>query len=148
MKKLITFISVLIFFSCGKNKYEKKLYGSWYELSQNEITKLTFTKDSLIIISDRPQEVEWKADSHKIKFTYNTFIPDSLGNQNVNFVIEYKISGDSLISTIKEDSSENKVNWLKANSYLEYILKKNKIDITLPVNDNINYISEHLYTDT
>jgi len=140
MKKiLIILIISIIYSSCSTNKYEKKLIGTWYDISEYE--KLEFNKDSLIISDFYVQPYKWKADNSEITFSQIPVFKDSVEERKMNF----KLLNNDFLILFKQIDTLKKDSLLKANSYTEFILKKNNIKIKLGDNNKSDYVPKNFH---
>ena len=135
MKKTITSIFIaLVLFSCGNNKYEKKILGKWFELK--ETSKLEFKKDSLTVSDYVVRKCKWNADGKKILFVFEKEFNDSLKKQT----IKYRLKNDTLIIVDNGELEFNEFKLIKANNFTEFILKKNSISLNLEENEDSEFI--------
>ena len=134
IKSIIIVFLVLIFFSCGKNKYEKQILGTWYAL--NEEIKLEFYKDSLFISDIQNQRSLWRADKSEINHDYKVFLSDSIVNISLNYRLNK--TKDSLTINPDKNSSEEIV-FIKAENFNDFLAKKNEIEFKLEKNEKADY---------
>jgi hypothetical protein len=143
-KQLIPyFISITIAItSCGQNSFEKELNGNWYELKNNGFTRMLFESDSLTITDWSNQTIKWKANKEQIEFNYKLLFPDSNGKQIQETVLSYKlepISETLKINFIKPDTLAP-TEFIRADNYIDYLNKKNKIQFSLPTDSTSEFI--------
>ncbi|AQS93982.1 hypothetical protein BXQ17_07870 [Polaribacter sp. BM10] len=133
MKSRLTFLLfLLILISCGRNKYEKKIIGKWYDIKEN--SKLEFDKDSLTISEPFYYKGIWKANENKVKFSYNNMFNDSIKKNSFT----YKLHNDTLF--FKSDLNPlSESFFIKAESFTQFLFKKNKVNINLGKNKNAEY---------
>ncbi len=140
MKKIfIVLIISIIYSSCTTNKYEKRLIGTWYDIS--EYGKLEFKKDSLIISDFYVQPYKWKADNSEVIFSQIPVFKDSIEERKFN----YKFVNNDFLILFKKNDTLKKDSLLKANSFTEFILKKNNIKIKLGTNSKSDYILKNFH---
>lgn len=135
IKSTIVIFLILIFFSCGKNKYEKEILGTWYAL--NEQIKLEFYKDSLFISDIQSQRSLWRADKSEINHDYKIFLSDSI----VNISLDYKLNKtkDSL-TIIPDKNSLEEIVLIRSKNFIDFLNKKNKIEFALEENEKADYL--------
>ncbi|WP_299162945.1 hypothetical protein [uncultured Tenacibaculum sp.] len=135
MKKYSFILSSLLFlcFSCNRNKYEKRLIGSWYSIDENE--KIVLEKDSLSIYP-LYNKVKWSATDNSIIFKHKNFFNDSIHKVNLKYIFK----NDTLLITPFKDSINIPIKFIKKNNFLDFLFSKNQVNITLPVNYNIEHI--------
>lgn len=134
MKTLILIlISSVVLISCGSNKFKKKLTGNWYEINEN--LKLQLDKDSIKISDIGFKKTTWSANKNQIKYNYKTFFNDTV----IKVSLKYKLlSNDSLLIDPYIDTLPEAL-LLKANNFIDFLFKKNKVNITLDDNPNAEY---------
>jgi len=134
MKKTLTFLLFsMILISCGKNKYEKKLIGNWFEFKEGR--NLRIEKDSLMISDIGFEKTTWNANENLINYNYKTFFNDSI----IKVSLKYKLlKNDSLIIEPQKDGLQ-KIVLIKTNGYTDFLFRKNRINITLENNSKAEY---------
>lgn len=127
MKKIFFLLILLIVISCGRNTYEKKIIGNWYD--DNELMKFDFSKDSVTVFDYNIQKTTWTANNKKINIQYTKFInnSDSIIKLDLNYSLK---NNDTLI--IKK--SGNSFTFLKAKNYLDFLSKKYIVKFDLEEN--------------
>ena len=133
LKTILTFSIIVLFFSCGRNKYEKRLVGNWYSFDENE--KLTLDKDSLLIESLH-EKVKWNSTKDLLKFNYKDVFNDSINKVSLKYIFK----NDTLIITRYNDLENTQIKFIKATKFLDVLFSKNNVNIELPVNSNIENI--------
>jgi hypothetical protein len=128
----IILLASIVLFSCGRNKSEKKLIGKWYEI--REISKLEFTKDSLIISELSFTKTKWKADQEEITFEFKDVFNDSIKSNS----LKYKLNNDTLFVKSEIDSMPE-FKFIKAENFTDFIFKKNNVNINLENNLNSDF---------
>ncbi|GFD76386.1 hypothetical protein KUL113_58060 [Tenacibaculum sp. KUL113] len=129
MKKIFVLLIIVYQFSCGRNKYEKKIIGEWYDY--NESMKLSFSEDSVTIYDYQILKTIWKANNKEIQIPYKLFGSDSVINPVLNYNLK---SNDTLIITNTKDSLTN-YTFLRAKNYLDFLAKKNNLSFSLDKNE-------------
>ncbi|WP_422091714.1 hypothetical protein [Tenacibaculum ovolyticum] len=129
MKKILLLL-IFIVSSCGRNKNEQKLYGKWFEIGEN--MEINITKDSIFIDNYFLTSGNWKANKEVIELEY--LHNDSIVKQK----LDYTFNKDTLIiKTTNHTNSLQTFSLLKAENYLDFLFKKQNIELTLNSTDKI-----------
>lgn len=133
MKSKLTFLLlILISISCGRNKHEKKLIGKWYDIEEN--SRLEFDKNSLTISNPFYYKGIWNANENQVKFCYNNMFNDSIKKKS----FRYELNNDTLF--LKSDLNPlSETIFLKAESFTDFLFKKNKVNVKLGNNENAEH---------
>ncbi|MCI2230481.1 hypothetical protein MC378_14975 [Polaribacter sp. MSW13] len=130
--KLTILLTLLILISCGRNKFEKKILGKWYDI--RETGQLEFTQDSLNIWELTSTKAKWKANEKEIIYEFKDVFNDSIKNNS----LKYKLHNDTLfIKTSKDSLFEFK--FIKAENFTDFIFKKNNVIINLEDNSDLDF---------
>lgn len=129
---IFPFLIIIILFSCGRNKYEKKLVGNWYSYSENE--KFVLDKDTLSA-DYLHQKVKWFSTKDSLKFNYKGIFNDSIYKVSLKYIL----NNDTLLIT-PNNSSNTEIKFVRANKFLDFLFSKYKVNINLPVNYNVENI--------
>lgn len=133
MKRFFTIIFITsILISCKNNKYEKKIIGTWYSLLENE--KLTFNSDSLFV-NNSSKIGTWNATENEIEYFWQYYKNDSIKK----ITHRYNLHSKDTLLIFSNDSTKNKFTFIKADNFLDLILKKNNVKIALNENSNSEF---------
>jgi len=115
--------------SCSKNKYEKKIIGTWYE--QDEIEKLKFVSDSLFV-NNGSKIGTWKANKTYIEYNW----VDSFSDSIIKTKYPYKLKSSDTIIFTSTTPPYKKYVYIKSNSFIDFLFRKNNVEIDLKKNNN------------
>ncbi len=133
MKKLLLLALISILFYNCNNRYEKSIIGTWYSL--DEKTKLTYTTDS-IFVNDITRKGTWKADKNQITCNWiHHFQEDSIIKNEYLYQLIHR---NRIVLFYEKDSSKQEV-FLRSANFIDYLFKKNDININLEKNHNAKY---------
>ena len=133
MKRFFTIIFITsILISCKNNEYEKKIIGTWYSLLENE--KLTFDSDSLFV-NNSSKIGTWNATENEIEYLWQYYKNDSIKK----ITHRYRLHSKDTLFLFSNDSTKNRFTFIKADNFLDLILKKNNVQITLNKNPNSEF---------
>lgn len=132
--KILILLFSIIFFSCGKNQYEKKLLGKWYSL--NEKYKLELYQDSLFISDIQNQRTSWYANESELKYKYKIFLSGKIENISLKYSLNEQEDSLTLFS---EKQNLEPQTFIRSNSFEEFLQKKNNIKFSLPENQKADY---------
>jgi hypothetical protein len=132
--KLTILLTLLILTSCGRNKFEKNILGKWYDI--RETGQLEFTQDSLNIWELTSTKAKWKASEKEITYEFKNIFNDSIKRNS----LKYELDNDTLIIK-KNIDSLFEFKFIKAESFTDFILKKNNVNIELEDNSNSEFQS-------
>jgi len=138
--KLLSFIVLIIFTNCANNKYERRLLGNWYDISEKN--KVEFTDESVIILDDRGQNITWKADKSKIIISEKSLFNDSIEKRKLN----YQLVNDNLLILYNQNNILIKDSLIRAKSFLDFILKKYNSNINIENNPESKYLEKQFHT--
>jgi hypothetical protein len=130
--------------SCKQNSFEKNLNGKWYALENDAVTRFYFYPDSLVLMELNIQKLSWTANDTKIEFNYVEDWPyNSSENDTIKRVLNYFLSknGSELLLKLKDSASNQRFQMIKAESYFDFLSKKNGVPFNLPKDNNSDYIT-------
>jgi len=135
---IIISLLVLIIVSCGQNSFEKELNGKWYGLDNDGYTRMFFYPDSLVITEIGPiQNVQWTANKSRIEFDYQMIMDSTDSSLKTKYILSE--SRDTLFCKIIDSVEERSFHLIRADNYLNYLSRKNKIDFELPVDNEVKH---------
>jgi hypothetical protein len=131
--KITLIFTTILLIGC-KNKYEKKLIGTWYSFQENE--KLKFESDSLFV-NDISKIGTWNANKNLIEYYWQNYQFDSVKKSTYSYKLK---SNDTLIFTSKEKSN-NHFKFLKSDNFIDFVFKKNNVFINLDESPNSEFVT-------
>jgi len=129
--KITLIVTTILLIGCN-NKYEKKLIGTWFSLQENE--KLQFDSDSLFV-NDISTIGTWNADKNSIDYNWGLYPQDSIKKKT----IKYKLNSLDTLILSSENNKNEKYTFLKSDSFLNFLFKKNNININLEKNSKAKF---------
>ena len=102
---------------------------------------MEFYPDSLIFRELYSQNVEWTANDSIFEFDYTYKHPFTI-NKTETKISNYRLSKeiDSLFCEIKIPVGINKFTFLRAESYVDFLSKKNGVKLNLPIDLQVEHI--------
>lgn len=130
MKNILTYIFIVLIFSCSSSKQERKLIGNWYSASENRIdSEFGFYKDTLVIYDSYGKStLKWKVSEQKI---YSSFL-----NEN-GPTYKYKLdqNNDSLNLELIGEKGFILPTLIKAKNAFDFFQKIIGLKIQLPIKE-------------
>lgn len=123
-KNILLLLFCLTIISCGNNKYEKRIIGTWYGLKEKE--KLKFDSDSLFI-NDITKVGTWNANEKKIEYKWLDYMTDSIKTS----VYDYQLMSNDTLIFNKSETLNDKLTFINAKDFTDFVLKKNNVKINL-----------------
>ncbi len=127
--------------SCAQNNHEKNLLGKWYCIENDGYTRIEFYPDSLIFREVYAQNVDWKANDSIFEFDFTYKHPFTV-NKTRKIISHYVLSKekDTLFCEVPVSIGVNNFTFLRADSYIDFLSKKNRIKLNLPIDLKVRHI--------